>query len=226
VKPKPSSPKQYSSFRSWLLAGSVFFLLGSSTTRADAILSGQSVIVTPGSSGTSLDIDLTNSGPIAITISAFSFGISTANPDISFTDANISTTAPYIFGGNSLFGPDLTGPTSGPSLITSDIFTIPLSGVTLNSGATVGLSHIIFDVAGTATPGVFPVSFASFPTTGLSDPAGNDISIDTFLSGQITITAAAVPEPSSLLLLLAGMVLVGGARVKRKLSKAGSEPKD
>jgi hypothetical protein len=219
VKPKASFPKQHSPFRSWLLAGSAFFLLGSTTTRADGILSAQSVVATPGSSSNSLDIDLTNSGPSAITIAAFSFGISTANPDISFTDANISTTAPYIFGGNSLFGPDLTGPTSGQSLITSDIFSIPLSGITLNSGTTVGLGHIIFDVAGTATGGVFPVSFASFPATSLSDPDGNDISIDTFLSGQITITTATVPEPSSSLLLLAGIVLVVGARAKRKLSR-------
>jgi hypothetical protein len=217
VKPKASFPNRHSSFRAWLLAGSALFLLGSATARADAILSGQSVIATPGSSNNSLDIDLTNGGPSAITISAFSFGISTTNPDISFTDANISTTAPYIFAGNSLFGPDLTGPTSGQSLTTSDIFIVPLSGITLNSGVTVGLGHIIFDVAGTATGGVFSVSFASFPTTGLSDPTGNDISIGKFSSGQITITAAAVPEPSSQLLLLTGIVLVGG--IKRNLSR-------
>jgi hypothetical protein len=79
------------------------------------------------------------------------------------------------------------------------------------------LGHIIFDVAGTATGGDFPVTFAPFPSSSLSGPAGNNIPIDTLSNGQITITAAAVPEPSSRLLLLAGIVLVVGA--KRKLSR-------
>jgi hypothetical protein len=219
VKTKASLPKQHLPLRSWLIAGSAFFLLGSTTARADLILFGQSVIATPGSSGDSLDIDLTNSGPSAIMIAGFSFGISTANPDISFTDANISTTDSYIFVGNSLFGPDLTGPTSGQSLVTSDTFSIPFSGITLNAGTTVGLGHIIFDVAGTATGGVFPVTFAPFPSSSLSGPDGNNIPIDTLSNGQITITAAAVPEPSSLRLLVAGIVLVMGAGVKRKSAR-------
>ena len=216
VKTKASLTKQRSLFKTLLVAGSAFFLFGSATARADLILSGQSVTATPGSSDDSLDIDLTNSGPLAIIIGAFSIGISTANPDISFTDANISTTAPYIFAGNSGFGPDLDT-TTGQSLIASDIFNIPLSGFTLNSGTTVGLGHIIFDVAGTATGGVFPMSFTSFPTTSLSDPAERAISIDTFSNGNITITGAAVPEPSSRPLLLAGIVLLVAARAKRKL---------
>lgn len=219
MKPKASFPKQHSPLRSWLLVGSAFFLLGPATARAGVILSGQSVFATAGSSGNSLDIDLTNSGPSAITIGAFTFGISAANPNISFTDASISTAAPYIFGANSLFGPDLTGPTSGQSLATSDVFSIPLSGVTVSSGTTMGLGHISFNVAGTATAGAFLVSFAPFPTTSLSDPAGNAVSINTFSNGQITIRAAAVPEPSSRLPLLAGIVVVVGASVKRKLSR-------
>lgn len=219
MRPKTNIPKQHSPLRSWLLVGSAFFLLGSATGRAGVILSGQSVFAASGSSGNSLDINLTNSGPSAITIAAFTFGISTANPNISFTDANISTAAPYIFGANSLFGPDLTGPTNGQSLVTSDNFSIPLSGTTLSAGATMGLGHIIFNLAGTATAGAFPVSFAPFPTSSLSGPAGNGISIDTFSNGQITITAAAVPEPSFRLPLLAGIVLVTVATVKRKLSR-------
>jgi hypothetical protein len=217
VKPKTNIPKQHSPFRSWLLVGSALFLLGSATARAGVIIIGQSVFAAAGSSGNSLDIDLTNSGPSAITIAGVSFGISIGNPNISFTDANILTAAPYIFGANSLFGPDLTGPTSGQSLSSSDVISIPLSGITLSSGATMGLGHIIFNVAGTATAGAFPVSFAPFPISSLSDPAGNGISINTFSNGQITITAAAVPEPSSRLPLLTGIVLVAGASVKRKL---------
>ena len=56
-------------------------------------------------------------------------------------------------------------------------------------------------------------------SSSLGSPAGNGISIDTFSNGQITITAAAVPEPSSRLPLLAGIVLVTVATVKRKLSR-------
>lgn len=197
-----------------MIAGSVFCLLGSATARADVILSGESAIAAPGSSGNSLDIELTNRGPSAIVVAGFTFGISTTNLDISFTDANISTTDPYIFEGNSLFGPDLTGPTSGQSLLVSDVFIVPLAGITLDPGTTVGLGHILFGVAGSAKAGTFPVSFAPFPSSGLSDPDANDISIDSFSDGQITITAAAVPEPSCLLLLLTGIVLVVGATVK------------
>ncbi len=185
-----------------LAAGVAACLLDPATARANLIVSVQSVTAEAGSSANGLDVELTNLGPSALTIGGFSIGISIANIDISFTDANTSTSAPYIFGANSLFGPDLTGPVNTQSLSTSDLFDIPLSGATLNAGTTAGLGHILFDVSPGAASGSFPVDLAVFPTTSLSDEFGGDIPIDTLSSGSITIGAAPAPEPSSMAMFL------------------------
>ena len=88
--------------------------------RANVILTIQSVAANQNTTGT-LDLTLMNTGP-SISINSFLFAIQTADTDISFTDATINTTlAPYIFVGNSLFGPDLTGPISGQSVNTGDV---------------------------------------------------------------------------------------------------------
>jgi hypothetical protein len=193
-----------------LLAGMAVSFLGPASGHASLILSVQSATVAAGSSGNGFDVQLSNSGPSAVTIAGFSFGILTANTNISFRDANISTSAPYIFGSNSLFGPDLTGPTSGQSLSTSDIFAIPLAGATLGAGITVGLGHVLFDVSPAAAVGTSLVTLAGFPVSSLSDAAGNNVVIQTLSSGQITITGTGVPEPSTLATVLAGIALILG----------------
>ncbi len=183
---------------------------------ASLIMSVQSATAAPGSSGNTFNVQLINTGPSAITVAGFSFGISTGNPNISFQDANTSTSAPYIFDGFSLFGPDLTGPTSGPSLNTSDVFAVALSGSTLGAGTTVGLGHILFDVSPGAAPGVFPVTLGDFPTTGLADPTGANLPIQTLSAGQITITGTtAVPEPGTLATLFGGLALLAGSGRRR-----------
>jgi len=50
----------------------------------------------------------------------------------------------------------------------------------------------------------------------LSDPAGNNIAIDTFTSGTITVTST--PEPSSFLLMLAGTAALGAWNRRRARS--------
>src|SRR5450631_1810049 len=75
--------------------------------RADIILSVQSVAGAPGSSG-NFDVLLTNTGPSIQNIAGFAFELSTADTNITFTDVTTSTTtASYIFAGDSLFGPDI-----------------------------------------------------------------------------------------------------------------------
>ena len=191
-----------------MAAGVAACLLGPTAARADLLVLVQSVTAAAGSSANGIDVELSNLGPSAVTIGGFSFGISIANSDISFTGANTSTAAPYIFGADSLFGPILAGPQSGQSLLTSDLFDIPFSGFTLNSGTTVGLGHVLFDVAPGAAGGPFPVDLGVFPITSLADESGTNIPIDTLTSGQITIIAEAVPEPSSLPALLCGVAVV------------------
>jgi len=196
--------------------------LGSVAAEAAVIVSVQSAIAAAGSSGNAVDVELTNSGPNALSVGGFSFGIVTANPNITFKGANTSTTDTYIFEGASLLGPDLAGP-DGQALAAADAFDTPLSGVNLNSGSTVGLGHILFDVSPFASPGSFPVDLEVFPLTSLSDPSANNIAIDTLVSGEITITGGiATPEPSSLLLVLSGVISVGSLRRYQTASrKAG-----
>jgi hypothetical protein len=172
--------------------------------RAGVILTIQSAAANQNSTGNSFDVTLANTGPSSVSIDAFSFGIQTANADLSFTDATTATAAPYIFGVDTLFGPDLTGATSGQSLSTSDVDSV--SQVTLAGGSTVGLGHVLFSVAAGAVPGVFAVTFIS-PATSLSDAQENAVAIDALQNGTITI-ASTVPEPS-LLLPLAAVLLIG-----------------
>jgi hypothetical protein len=202
-----------------LVAGIVVLLLGPASAHASLVLSAQSATAAAGSSGNAFDVELSNSGPSDVTIAGFSFGIITANLNISFRDANTSTVAPYIFGANSLFGPDLTGPTSGQSLTTSDVFAITMAGATIGAGITVGLGHVLFDVSPSATPGIFDVTLAAFPASSLSDPAGANLAIQTLSPGQITITGgggSGVPEPSTLTMLLAGSILTLGYAGRRR----------
>ena len=113
MAPKWTFSKMRSRLGRLVMASVAVCCLGSLGAWADLVISVGSVTADGGSTGNPLDVDLTNTGPSAVPIGGFSFGVSIANPNVSFTDANTSTAAFYIFTGNSLFGPDLTGPTSG-----------------------------------------------------------------------------------------------------------------
>ena len=163
--------------------------------RAGVILSIQSVAANQNTVGNSFDVLLTNTGPSGISIDGFTFGLQTANANISFTDVTINTsTASYIFAGNSLLGPDLTGPITGQSVNTFDL--TAASATSIAAGSTFGLGHVFFSVAGGATPGGYAVNFVA-PSTSLADAAGAPVAITSLVGGTVTIDSA-VPEPSSL----------------------------
>jgi hypothetical protein len=187
-----------------LLSALLIGALGAvSASAAGITISAASVTAMPGSSMNFFDVSLTNLGSSSITVGGFSFSLSIANPNISFTDVTTATGVSYIFSGNSLFGPDLSGPNNGQSISASDLFGTPNNGTTIASGGTVGLGHVLFNVSASAAPGVFAVTLAPFPRTTLSDALGNNINIDTLSSGQITIPGQQVaPEPSYFLPLL------------------------
>lgn len=190
--------------------------LGALSARADLVISVGSTSVDPGTTGNPLDVELTNTGPAAITIGGFSFGVSIGNPNISFTDANTSTVLAYIFAGNSLFGPDLTGPTSGQSLNTSDVFAGGNNGTTLGAGTTLGIGHLLFDVSALAGTGTFAVNLAA-PFTSLSDENAIGIPVNTLSAGKITIEGPSeIPEPATLGVLLAGVAIIVGAHKRRR----------
>lgn len=109
---------------------------------------------------------------------------------------------------------------NGQSLIASD-FSNGGSGDLVGAGGTVGLGEVSFDVATGASLGPLTVSLAGFPTTGLSDNLGTNLSF-TGSNGTLTV----VPESSMLTLCTIGLVaLVGGSwRRKRRGIPAGGRP--
>jgi hypothetical protein len=186
-------------------------LLSIGSARADLVISAQTVTAAAGSTGNFLEVDLTNTGPSSVSIGAFSFGLSVASTDITLQSADISTSVnPYIFVGHSLFGP-IINTSSGQSLVASDEFNPIGSGVTVGSGASVGLGRVSFDVSDFPAKSFFDV-FVDIDTTSLTGPTGGPVNITTLTNGGVKISST-VPEPSSLALLaIGGLGLIGARR--------------
>jgi hypothetical protein len=191
---------------------------------AGIIVSMQDVSAKAGTSGNTFEVDVTNTGA-AVDIAAFSFEISVpASSGITFTGADINTSVnPYIFAGNSFFGPNIATAT-GTTLDASDI---AVSGSTsLGTNSTLALGRVSFDVAGSAPNGPVTVSFTDFPATSLTGPNVNNIPIDTLNNGTITILKGAIPEPSSLVSATLGFLgaawLIRGVRAR--VGPRGSGP--
>ena len=217
MKVKRSFIPMNSQFATMLVAGAAACLLYSVPVRADSLeISIESPInVNAGTSGNGFDVLLTNlSGP-AVSLAGLTFEISVPSTDIQLSEANTATLLdPYIFSGNSLFGPNITVSNTGQDLSASDLYSLIGSGITLGAGATVGLGHILFDVSATAHSETVPVTFTAFPATSLSDDLSNNVPINTLTNGQIDIIGT-VPEPSYLLLLLtAGAFLMVGRTLR------------
>ena len=208
--------------RRWVVAVAVAVaaLLSSAPARASLILNVSSVTVASGSTGDSFDVTLTNTGPGASpAIGSFSFALSSST-QINFTGVTIATSsAPYIFDGLGLFGPNITT-SAGPGTVSaSDAFSVIGSGTTLGAGATVGLGQVVFN-AGAA--GVYTVTVLPFPATSLSDtsfPVPGNIPITTLNGGTITVppTGGEVPEPATLGMGLTA--LLGGALLAVRKSR-------
>jgi hypothetical protein len=159
--------------------------------------------------------------------------VTTADTDITFTEADISTiVSAYIFAGNSFVGDYLGGITSNPtpiglpalpaqSLTASDVGSVPSSYTAVGGGDTVDLGTVLYNVAPNAALGDFTVSFITtlFPDppggyawNNLSDENGDAVNVDSFESADIDI----VPEPSPLVLLPAGLACLWAFRRARR----------
>src|SRR5580698_10350371 len=156
-----------------LLIGACIF--GSSLAYGDLILSFEPVSASPGSSGDTFDVLLTDSGSPGVSVAGFNFTIQASSPAVTFTGVSTSTaTAPYIFAGNSLLGPQIAGQVTP----TVTAFDIAASGsTTLNSGDVVGLGQVSFNVSPTVTAGPITLSFVTAGGTAdndLSNSAGTN----------------------------------------------------
>jgi hypothetical protein len=186
--------------------------------RADLIVSVESVTASAGSTGNTLEVDVTNTGPSSVDVAAFSFEISVPSASgVTLTGADINTSlATYIFDGNSAQGPNIATAT-GTTLDASD--NAASGSTTLGAGVTLGLGRVFFDVASSAS-GVVPVTLSDFPATSLTAPTGDNIPINTLTNGTITITSpAAVPEPSTLV-SASVLGILGGAWLIRRQGRA------
>jgi hypothetical protein len=196
--------------------------LWGSTAQANITFSIEpaTVFAVPGDTGDSFDVVLTNSlDGSAVTIATFSFEVSVTDPDITLTGANFDTVAAsYIFAGQSL-DQDTSTPLNSDTGQTLDAGDqSDASGVTLDPGESLALGHVTFDVEGNAAPGIFPVTFTggsgAVGENRLLDASFNQINIDILTAGSIDV----VPEPSSLLLMLAGIAAVAAASVSSSRS--------
>lgn len=204
-----------------LTAGLLAFLSLVVPAHADLVVSFSPLgNVNAGSTGNSFDVLLTNSGPGAVDLGVFTFEVTTSSSDITLTDATINTTvAPYIFSGNSLIGPDILGATTGQDLTAFDLYA-GAGDVTVGSGVTVGLGHVLFDVSPSATTGTVNLALASNGSS-FATLSGVDVPIQTLMSGivQTTGTVSPVPEPSTLILFVTFLGLASGWRLKAGLGR-------
>src|SRR5262249_9222204 len=134
-------------------------------------------------------------------------------------------TAPYLFGTyqSSPF-PFATDP-ANPGMaamfpyidfVAGDASATAPGFVTLNPGDILGLAHVTFSVAGRASAGeVVPIALVGGGDTSLSDNNGDPIAFSV-LDG--TITAAPVPEPTSLVLAgIAALICCACVNARRAL---------
>jgi hypothetical protein len=203
-----------------IITAALLALLFSPAVRADLVFSLEpGISAGAGSTGNAFDVLLTNTGASSVALGGFSYGIITADTAISFTDADTSTTAPYVFAGDSFVVINgftlFTNSLPSQTLEASDLSNSGV-GAIIASGATVGVGDILFDVASGAAPGSFAVTFEPFPTTSLADPNGGNLDF-TAAAGTITITGTVpVPEPATGSLLICAFAAAGFVSLIRR----------
>lgn len=153
----------------------------------------------------------TNNGSTDVNVAAFAFEVTTNSSSITLESADTATTVkPYIFAGDSLFGP-VINTSSGAVLEASDA-PADGNGTDLATDETLSLGEVLYDVAPGAS-GSFTISFSGGAgadgANNASDQAGDQITpLDISATQELTIGApVGTPEPSSWLLLVAGGAL-------------------
>ena len=198
--------------------------MGSSSAQAGLIFGITTNVAHPGSSSNSLDVTLTNTGTTSADdalIAGFSFEITAASTDVTFTGVSTSTNSvPYIFAGNSLYGPDINlgiG-AGGQSIGAGDNYAIANADITLAHGQTIGLGFVNFELSPTTPLNPIDVTFTAYPTTGVNDSAGFEYAFNLPDNAQIHVTST-VPEPSTLITLGIGVLGLMVAKKYRKKTR-------
>lgn len=209
-----------------LLTAALLSAASLAPAQAAIILGLTSVNANINSTGNVFELTLTNSGPSAVTVGGFNFGVSVSNTHLTLQDAKVTTvSAPYIFLGGDSFVIDVLGSdslllsTTGQSIFGNDFRVTPFSGTSVVSGATFGLAKILFDVDSTALPGPVNATISLLAAeTSLSDENGASIAIDTYINSIITLQGNGpepIPEPSTYLTLGAGLLTLLWTRRRR-----------
>ncbi len=191
-------------------------------------ISPATISASPGDIGDSFDVVLTNSGPDPISVAGFAFEVTVADPDVTLVGATYSTALPYIFDGDSYdqinaasiesfcsCSYPLSSPavdTTNQTLVASDV-TNDGAGITITSGESIGLGHVLFDVAPGAALGQFDLSFTGnfsgvvADSNNLADTSFQTINVDDFSGGTISVSSTSIPEPSSFSLALGALTV-------------------
>ena len=202
----------FNAFKSATIASAmVCIVMGTSSAHAGLIFGITTNVANPGSLSNSLDVTLTNTGTSSADdalIAGFSFEITAASTDVTFNGVSTSTSSvPYIFAGNSLYGPDINlgiG-AGGQSISAGDNYAPTNADITLAHGQTIGLGFVSFELSPTTPLNPIHVSFTAHPTTGVNDSTGFQYAFVLPGNAQIDVTSA-VPEPSTLVTLGVGML--------------------
>ena len=202
----------FNAFKSATIASAmVCIVMGTSSAHAGLIFGITTNVANPGSSSNSLDVTLTNTGTSSADdalISGFSFEITATSTDVTFGGVSTSTNSvPYIFAGNSLYGPDINlgiG-SGGQSISAGDNYALANSDIRLAYGQTIGLGFVSFELSSTTSLKPIGITFTAYPTTGVNDSTGFQYEFNLPANTRIDVTSV-VPEPSTLITLGIGML--------------------
>jgi hypothetical protein len=196
--------------------------LGSGAScRADLVITAPNVPVAPGSSG-SFDVLITSTGGTfnvaSDTVELSLLGLS----GVTFTGVSIDTVTPYIYGALSATtaGSTFTFSTFPGTQFETFDFILSTGATTIGPGDSFGLVNVQYSVAADAVVGSSgALTFG--PDTSLADATGMPVAF-TAQNGSITVSAAVIPEPSSVALLAIGCAAVVVGSAKRR-SRARSK---
>ena len=135
-----------------ILSAAALLAFLSVPAQAGVIISISPGTVTAGAPSTSnfFDVLLTLDTATTLDIAGFSFGVNSASTDVNFTGV-LSTTPNYVFGVDSVFGPNIQT-TTGSSVVASDLYS-GVGNITLAGNSSYSLGRVFFDVSPTSAYG-------------------------------------------------------------------------